>query len=149
MIAKALTSRSTRHVRAELREAVARILIADSDPIHREAAGICLEQHGHRISVVADGSAVIRRIESDPPDLILTDVMLPMRSGYDILNAIARQPTKLRLPVIFLTVRSSNTDMARALTAGVADYIVKPFVPSELAMRIHLALNRELDSNAA
>jgi DNA-binding response OmpR family regulator len=75
--------------------------------------------------------------------------MLPMRSGYDILNAIARQPSGLRLPVIFLTARSTNTDMARALAAGVADYIVKPFVPSELAMRVNLALNRELDAQAA
>lgn len=129
--------------------AVARILIADSDAIHREIAGICLERHSHHISVVTDGSAAIRRIERNPPDLILTDVMLPMRSGYDILNAIARQPCRLRLPVIFLTARSTNADMARALAAGVADYIVKPFVPSELAMRVNLALNRELDAQAA
>ena len=97
--------------------AVARIFIVDSEPTHGEIAGIGLE----RRSVVADGSAEIRRFELKPPDLFLAEVLLPTRSACDILNGIAGQPCRLRLPVIFLTARSTNSDMARPLVAGDAD----------------------------
>ena len=76
------------------------------------------------------------------PQLVLTEIMLPMRSGFEILGAVRGLGLMASMPVIFITANASEREMDRALAAGISDYIVKPFHLRELALRVDLALGR-------
>jgi DNA-binding response OmpR family regulator len=121
---------------------VARILIAEPDRHTGETIALCLERHGHEVMQVENGAAAIAYIARQAPELVLTEIMLPMRSGYEILASVERLGMMARLPVLFVTACSTEREMDRALAAGVSDYILKPFHPGELTMRANLALMR-------
>ena len=83
------------------------------------------------------------------PQLVLTEIMLPMRSGFEIVGAVQGLGLMARMPVIFVTANASEREMDRALAAGISDYIVKPFHLRELALRVDLALGRREAALAA
>lgn len=89
-----------------------------------------------------NGAAAIDAIMQRRPQLLLTEIMLPMRSGYDVLDAVDGLGLGPDLLVLFVTAQSCEREMDRALIAGVSDYILKPFYPGELATRVKLALRR-------
>jgi len=83
------------------------------------------------------------------PQLFLTEIMLPMRSGFELLDAVRGLGLMASMPVIFVTANASEREMDRALAAGISDYIVKPFHLRELALRVDLALGRREAALAA
>ena len=121
---------------------MARIVVADPDRYACETIALCLERHGHEIIRTHTGAAAISAISQRAPHLVMTEIMLPMRSGFDILGAVKSLGLFADVPVLFVTANSFEREIGRALTAGVVDYIVKPFHPRELALRANLALGR-------
>jgi DNA-binding response OmpR family regulator len=105
-----------------------------------------LEREGYEVEVLADGGTVIEAIDRFRPDLLVLDVMLPVRSGFDLVRELRTQSS---LPVILLTARSDETDRVLGLELGADDYIVKPFSPRELAARVRSVLRRALVPVAA
>ncbi len=83
------------------------------------------------------------------PQLVLTEIMLPMRSGFEILGAVQGLGLMASIPVIFVTANASEREMDRARAAGASDYIVKPFHLRELALRVDLCLDRRAAATAA
>ena len=94
-----------------------------------------------RIALLAPASA-IALAGSHRPDLVVLDAMMPVRTGPEVLRALRDDPETAFIPVIMLTARKSEADIAEALRGGAADYLTKPFLPDELAARIFAILER-------
>ncbi len=121
---------------------VARIVVADSDRYACESIALCLERHGHEVFRAETGAAAITAITQHAAHLVMTEIMLPMRSGFDILGAVKGLGLLASVPVLFVTANATERAMDQALAEGVSDFIVKPFHPRELALRANLALAR-------
>lgn len=121
---------------------MARIVVADPDGYACETIALCLERHSHEIIRAQTGAAAISAITQRAPHLVMTEIMLPMRSGFDILAAVKNLGLLADVPVLFVTANAAEREIERALAEGVVDYIIKPFHPRELALRANLALGR-------
>lgn len=128
---------------------MAKILLADPDRYAGETIASCLERNGHEIISKDNGEDAIAAIIRHAPQLVLTEIMLPMRSGFEILGVVQGLGLNGSMPVIFVTANASEREMDRALAAGISDYIVKPFHLRELALRVDLALVRREAALAA
>lgn len=116
-----------------------KLLIIDDDKKLRELLTEYLSEFDFETDIMVDGNGVMDKIQSYEPDLIILDLMLPGRDGFDILREI-RQNTPL--PVIMLTARGEDTDRIVGLELGADDYLPKPFNPRELLARIKAILRR-------
>jgi DNA-binding response OmpR family regulator len=117
--------------------AAQRVLVVDDEPTVRDVVARYLERDGYVVREVGDGDEVAAAIESFRPDLVVLDVMLPGRSGLDVLRDLGN-----RVPVILLTARVDETDRVLGLELGADDYVVKPFSPRELVARVRSVLRR-------
>jgi DNA-binding response OmpR family regulator len=100
-----------------------------------------LEREGFRVEHAADGREAQRLIASmSPPAVVLLDIMLPYADGFELIASIRAQPGWETLPILMLSSKGSEGDIARALDAGADDYMVKPFQPDELKARLRRLL---------
>ena len=116
-----------------------RILVVDDEPTVREVVATYLARDGFEVRQLADGGRVSEAIAKFDPHLVVLDVMLPVRSGFDVLRELR---THSELPVILLTARSDEADRVLGLELGGDDYLVKPFSPRELTARVRSVLRR-------
>lgn len=128
---------------------MARILVADPDDYTCETIAMCLERSGHEVVRAEHGDAAMTAIIQHPPHLVMTEIMLPMRSGFEILQTLNTLGLAASIPVMLVTANASQREMDRALEEGASDYVVKPFHLRELAMRVNLALKRREAAFAA
>ena len=117
----------------------ARILVVDDDPHELRQIRDALAKSGYEPIVTGEPEDVDRLIEEEKPRLVLLDMMLPGIDGVDLMTRIQK---KAELPVIFLSAYGQEKVIAKAFDMGAADYVVKPFAPTELAARIRAALRR-------
>lgn len=115
------------------------ILVVDDDREIRQLLGEYLEKNGFRASVVADGRGMRRVLEQSHVDLIVLDVMMP---GEDGLKLCRELRARSQVPVIMLTALGDDVDRIVGLEVGADDYLVKPFNPRELLVRIRAVLRR-------
>ena len=116
-----------------------KLLVVEDEADARELLKVYLEAKGHQVSTANDGVEALEAFKSDPPDMVLLDVMLPRLDGWSVLEAIRAQS---RVPVIFLTARDGTDDVIKGLSLGGDDYLTKPFEPRELEARIQAVLRR-------
>ncbi len=117
-----------------------RILVVDDEAHILEFVRGYLERDGYEVLTAADGDSAVRVATGVRPDLMVLDVMLPGRSGFDVLRA--RRAGGLDVPVIMLTARDELADRVAGLELGADDYVVKPFEPRELVARVGAVLRR-------
>ena len=110
-----------------------KILIVDDEPSIQELIGFNLEQSGFDTAIAADGFAALEMFESYKPDLIVLDLMLPGKDGYDVCKEIRRTSN---VPIIMLTAKETELERVLGLELGADDYMTKPFSPLELVARI-------------
>lgn len=119
-----------------------RILVVDDDKdIARLVAGY-LEQAGYRVTAAHDGDAALHAIRRSRPDLLVLDLMLPLRDGHEVTRTVRSDPALASLPILVLTARVSDTDKIVGLEMGADDYVTKPFNPSEVVARVRALLRR-------
>jgi DNA-binding response OmpR family regulator len=106
---------------------MASILIADDDPNILRALAFLMREEGHAVRAVADGEAALAAIAEAPPELVLLDVMMPKRNGYDVCRALRSDPRYGRLRIIMLTAKGREADKRAGLDLGVDAYLTKPF----------------------
>jgi DNA-binding response OmpR family regulator len=116
-----------------------RVLVVDDEPLVREVVGRYLERDGVRVHEAADGRAALDWLALHDVDLVVLDVMLPEVDGLAVLGHLRRTSD---VPVILLTARTDEVDRVVGLELGAEDYVVKPFSPRELAMRVRNILRR-------
>jgi DNA-binding response OmpR family regulator len=118
---------------------MARILVVDDDELLVELVTFTLESHGHEVLTAEDGAEAIELATREQPDVVVLDGMMPGADGLDVLRQL-RQDAGLSLPVIMLSARKQERDVVGGLAEGANDYLVKPFMPEELAVRIQKVL---------
>jgi DNA-binding response OmpR family regulator len=119
-----------------------RVLIADDDPDILELVAFRLSRAGFDVVKAADGEDALAKIAEHSPDLAVLDVMMPKLDGYEVTRRIrAADPTD-EMPVILLTARVQDVDIARGFEAGADDYMKKPFSPIDLRARVEAILGQ-------
>lgn len=115
------------------------ILVADDDLHNVKLTSFLLEDAGYKTLKAYDGPTILQMIEQHQPDLVLLDVSMPKTSGFDICRQIRRTSD---VPIIFLSARGQLEDRVHGLQIGGDDYLVKPFEPAELLVRVEAVLRR-------
>jgi DNA-binding response OmpR family regulator/anti-sigma regulatory factor (Ser/Thr protein kinase) len=123
-------------------DAPPRILVVDDDPQTLRLVRGALAAEGYAPVVTGDHEDLAHLLRAEPPALVVLDLMLPGVDGIELMRQI---PELADLPVIFISGYGRDETIARALDAGAADYIVKPFSPSELTARVRAALRRQTE----
>ncbi len=116
--------------------AAPRILVADDDPWILKMVTTVLEQRGYAVQTAEDGEAAYEMATAQPPDLLITDVMMPKVDGWTLVRALRSKPEFSFVPVIFLTALASDDDRIRGFRLGADDYLPKPFRFEELDLRV-------------
>lgn len=119
---------------------MADILIAEDDEQIREWVTIALEADSHKVRTAANGLLAISAYNERRPDLLILDVMMPKKSGYDVCQEIRRNDPSL--PILFLTAKGTESDKVVGFSLGADDYLTKPFGVRELSARITALLRR-------
>jgi DNA-binding response OmpR family regulator len=119
--------------------AAMRVLVVEDDPKTAQWLKLYLERDGLAVQVVADGRTALALVDSDQPDLVVLDVMLPGMNGFDVCRAIRAGG---RTPIILITARAAEDDRLRGFEAGADDYVTKPFSPREVVARVRAVLRR-------
>jgi diguanylate cyclase (GGDEF)-like protein len=115
----------------------AKIMMVDDEPITMEMVQAFLEEAGYRnFTLIENSSQAMKTIGEETPDLLLLDLSMPEVSGFDILEAVRRNPKLKHLPIIILTSSSDAEDKLKALDLGATDFLAKPVDPSELCLRV-------------
>jgi len=122
---------------------MARIVIADDDADIRELVVFKLRHAGHEVLPVADGTAAVEACLADRPDLVILDVMMPGMSGLEAARVLRADASMNGVPIIMLTARAQESDIEQGFEAGADDYVVKPFSPRELAVRVAAVLGED------
>lgn len=117
-----------------------KILIADDEPNIVAALEFLLEQDGYAVQIARNGDEALRCIESDVPDLVLLDVMMPLRNGYDVCNRIRGHDAWRNIKVIMLSAKGREAEVKKGLAMGADLYLTKPFSTRELMGKIRALL---------
>jgi DNA-binding response OmpR family regulator len=118
------------------------ILVVDDDPRIVELLHIALGAHGFRVISASNGEDALRQAFDELPDLVILDVRLPRRSGYEVCETIRREPQLAHLPVIMVSALTETEARLQGLARGADDYLPKPFSPKELIAKVKRALAR-------
>jgi two-component system phosphate regulon response regulator PhoB len=120
----------------------AQILVVDDEPDISALVAYHLARESYRVRTAANGLEALQAIASDPPDLIVLDLMLPGMSGLELLAEIRKRPELEHVAVILLTARREEQDRLTGLSLGADDYVAKPFSPQEIVLRVGAVLRR-------
>lgn len=121
---------------------MSRILIVEDDPAIAIALEDDLRLEGYSVEVAHDGEAASRRARETPFDLVLLDLMLPKKDGFEVCREIRRAGVASK--ILMLTARAEDTDKVLGLDLGADDYVTKPYSPKELRARIRALLRRDV-----
>jgi DNA-binding response OmpR family regulator len=116
-----------------------KILVADDDPDLLDLVAYALSQAGYLVVKSADGNAALSAFDAEAPDLVILDINMPGKTGFEVCAAIRGRST---VPVMMLTARGEEQDLVRALDLGADDYLTKPFSPRTLLARVKALLRR-------
>jgi DNA-binding response OmpR family regulator len=111
------------------------ILVADDDEIVLKTIELRLKKDGYNVILTNDGREALLKIEEMPPDLIITDIMMPFASGLEIIDAVKNKQGR-KIPIIVLSAVGEEKVVREALQLGADDYITKPFTPAKLSMTV-------------
>lgn len=125
-----------------------RILVVDDDKQLVRLMQSYLEREQYEVVTAYDGNTALRTIRTETLDLVLLDLMLPDRDGWDIIRTVRAEERFAKLPIIALTARVEDTDKIIGLELGADDYITKPFNPREVVARVRAVLRRVVENPA-
>jgi len=117
-----------------------KVLIADDEPNIVMSLQFLMEHEGYEVRTVADGDEALRALREFRPDLLLLDVMMPKRNGYEICQAIRASPELEGIKVVMLTAKGRDIDAEKGVALGADSYITKPFATKELVARVKAML---------
>src|SRR5438067_1932463 len=119
-----------------------RVLLCEDDTDMLDVTAFALRKHGYDVVGVADGASAVERWQREQPDLVLLDVNLPHKSGFDICREIR---AKSSIPIIMVTASGDDAHVVEGFECGADDYMVKPVSYRQLAMRMRVVLERRTD----
>jgi len=131
-------------------EKQARVLIADDDPDVRESLKLILEGTSHKLIFAANGEEVMEKVNEQIPDLLVLDLLMPKKDGFEVIKELKKEPKYSKIPILILTsvkkeASERRYELETGLSLGVDDYIEKPINPQDFIHRIEKILNRQKD----
>jgi pilus assembly protein CpaE len=119
-----------------------RLLIVDDEKIYQMMVYHAVKSLGFEIEVLGDGATALNAAVANPPDLIISDVMMPGLNGYELVRRLRRNPRFANTPIMILTAQAELSDKLEAFEAGADDFMTKPFEPAELLARLTVLVRR-------
>ena len=126
-----------------------RILVVDDDREIVRLLRAYLEQSGFQVLSAYDGEKALQVLRHERPDLVVLDLMLPDRDGWEVTRLVRGDPTLANTPIVMLTARVEDHDKIVGLELGADDYVAKPFNPREVIARVRAVLRRTQGESAA
>lgn len=120
-----------------------RILIVEDKATSRELLRTVLEQQGYKVEEAPDGEEALRMIRDQTPDLVLMDLQIPARDGYDVIREVRKDPRLRNVPVLAVTASAMQGDRERVLAAGFTGYIAKPVSLVQLRREVNQLLGKD------
>lgn len=117
-----------------------KILIADDEQNIVISLEFLMKREGYEVSVANDGDEAARRIRAEKPDLVLLDVMMPKKSGFEVCQEVKSNPDLQSVRILMLTAKGRDTEVAKGLALGADAYMTKPFSTKELVERVRSML---------
>jgi len=114
------------------------VLVIEDHPDQRELLMIVLQKEGYRVIAAANGVEALEKLEKEPVQIVLSDIMMPKMNGFELINKIRSNPAFKNIYLILITARIQEGDRVRGLDLGADDYITKPFSFSELLARVRV-----------
>jgi two-component system phosphate regulon response regulator PhoB len=122
-----------------------RVLIVDDDPDILRLVSYNLMQAGFEVITAQNGRKALESVQKHPPDLIILDLMLPDVDGMEVCRTLRNRENSRRIPIVMLTARSEEIDRVVGFELGADDYVMKPFSPRELVLRVKSIFRRMKD----
>lgn len=113
-----------------------RILIVDDEPNIVISLEFLMKKEGFEVAVAGDGDEALLKVASFNPDLLLLDVMMPKRSGFEVCEALRADPQRAALKIVMLTAKGRDTEVAKGLAIGADAYVTKPFSTKDLVLQV-------------
>jgi len=121
------------------------VLIVDDDEAINLALRYLMKGEGYQVEIARDGEETLTMVEKTPPDLILLDVMMPKRDGYDVCQTLRGNPAWSGIKIIMLSAKGRDIDREKGLALGADDYMAKPFSTQDLAAKVRVMLGEAGD----
>ena len=119
-----------------------RILVVEDEESLLKLESILLSSKGYSVTGVMDGRSALEEVKANKPDLVILDIMLPEIDGFEVCRQIKEDPDIRHIPVLILTAKKNNQDMARGQQVGCDAYITKPFKSARVLDMVHELLNK-------
>ena len=116
------------------------ILIVDDEPNISLSLQFLMTQAGYEVRIAADGEVALQEVESSPPDLILLDVNMPKRSGFEVCETIRANAAWSNIRIVMLTAKGREIEKEQGLALGADDYVTKPFSTQEIVAKVNAML---------
>jgi len=113
-----------------------KVLIVDDEPNIVTALDYLLQRSGYEVRIASNGAEALRELQAFAPDLVLLDVMMPQKSGYDVCQRIRERPDWSGIKIVILSAKGRDAEVSKGLALGADLYITKPFSNAELVARI-------------
>ena len=120
-----------------------KILIADDEANIVVSLEYLLQREGYNVSIARNGQEALDAIERDAPDLVLLDVMMPIKTGFEVCASVRANPATAHTRILMLTAKGRDTDLAKGMALGADGYMTKPFATRELVARVAEMLAQE------
>jgi DNA-binding response OmpR family regulator len=114
-----------------------KVLIVDDEPNIVMSLEFLMQQAGFEVAVAFDGVEALAKVAQVNPDLVLLDVMMPKKSGYEVCEALRAEPARSEIKIVMLSARGRDGEIAKGLALGADAYIVKPFSTKELLAQVN------------
>lgn len=111
---------------------MAKVLAVDDDPVIQRLLQVNLEMEGFEVALASDGEEALEKVRSFHPDVVLLDVMMPKKDGWQVCAEMKSNADLEHIPVVFLSARAQDADIQKGADLGVAAYVTKPFDPIDL-----------------
>ena len=113
-----------------------KVLIADDEPNIVAAVEFLLQRNGYEVHVARNGDEALKLVEACNPDIVLLDVMMPVRSGYEVCKRIRENDAWRHIKIIMLSAKGRDAEVTKGLAIGADDYVTKPFSTRDLLQKI-------------
>lgn len=117
-----------------------KILIVDDEPNIVISLEFLMKKEGFDVAVAVDGEEALAKVASFSPDLVLLDVMMPKKSGFEVCEALRADPARAGLQIVMLTAKGRDTEVAKGLAIGADAYVTKPFSTKDLVAKVKTML---------
>ena len=117
-----------------------KILVADDEPNILTALEFLLQRNGYDVQIARNGEEALQLIASSPPDLVLLDVMMPLRSGYEVCRRIRERADWSHIKIVMLSAKGRDAEVTKGLAMGADLYVTKPFSTRELVDKVKALL---------